>query len=451
MTVAEVVIATFILLLGIMATFQLFDAATRNTFRAEQSQVALDRAQRELEELRGLEYDQLAMTALPAGSSDPNDPRDRVAGTTFDVQRGGGDSRPMVYNGGSKYGGGTISGGVVNPGPEPFTSGDVSGNIYRFIVWQDDPTCAATCPGPQDMKRIAVAVTLDDVAVSYQRSYVEQQSEFVDPNDSVISDLEPGEGNEITAEQFWLSDTPCEPNGSTNRVVPLADHPLHNTLGTCADGLRIGSTPGAPDALLLNQPPDTDPGDPGLPNPRDYSNDAYLEPVPDTDRGVQILRQPGPGCDYSPAAPPEAEAQIHRWVSDPVPQAFRMTGKAVLEVSTRAINDAHHRGRICVYLFVRQETPGPVPTVTDTPILNAATLSPFFIYQPGGGSFWPRNAWTKIRIQMNFNTVNIAPGLRLGMAISVDRTTTDVDALQFIYDHHIYPSRLEIDTTTPLN
>ena len=33
MTVAEVVIATFILLLGIMATFQLFDAATRNTFR----------------------------------------------------------------------------------------------------------------------------------------------------------------------------------------------------------------------------------------------------------------------------------------------------------------------------------------------------------------------------------------------------------------------------------
>ena len=47
----------------------------------------------------------------------------------------------MVYNGGSKYGGGTISGGVVNPGPEPFTSGDVSGNIYRFIVWQDDPTC----------------------------------------------------------------------------------------------------------------------------------------------------------------------------------------------------------------------------------------------------------------------------------------------------------------------
>ena len=136
--------------------------------------------------------------------------------------------------------------------------------------------------------------------------------------------------------------------------------------------------------MLLNQPPDTDPGDPGLPNPRDYSNDAYLEPVPDTDRGVQILRQPGPGCDYSPAAPPAAEAQIHRWVSDPVPQAFRMTGKAVLEVSTRAINDANHRGRICVYLFVRQETPGPVPTVTDTPILNAATLSPFFTYESGG-------------------------------------------------------------------
>ena len=51
---------------------------------------------------------------------------------------------------------------------------------------------------------------------------------------------------------------------------------------------------------------------------------------------------------------------------------------------------------------------------------------------------------------MNFGTVNIAPGLRLRMAISVDRTTTDVDALQFIYDHHIC-ERARIDTTTPLN
>ena len=73
----------------------------------------------------------------------------------------------MVYNGGSGYGGGTISGGVVNPGPEPFTSGDVSGNIplhrlagrphlHRHLPW--------AAP-----KRIAVAVMLDDVAVSYQQ------------------------------------------------------------------------------------------------------------------------------------------------------------------------------------------------------------------------------------------------------------------------------------------
>ena len=75
LTVVEVVIATFILLLGILASFQVFDAATRNTYRAEQTQVAQDRVQRELEELRDLDYDQVAMTAAPAASGSPNDPR----------------------------------------------------------------------------------------------------------------------------------------------------------------------------------------------------------------------------------------------------------------------------------------------------------------------------------------------------------------------------------------
>ena len=60
-----------------------------------------------------------------------------------------------------------------------------------------------------------------------------------------------------------------------------------------------------------------------------------------------------------------------------------MTGKAVLQVSTRAINDANHRGRICVYLFVRQEALTRLPGSPNTPILNAATLSPFFTYEPG--------------------------------------------------------------------
>src|SRR5262245_37891397 len=80
MTIAEVTIAAFILLLGVMATFQMFDAATRNTFRSEQTQVALDQAQRELEEVRALDHNQVALTSAPTTSPDSNDPRHRVAG-----------------------------------------------------------------------------------------------------------------------------------------------------------------------------------------------------------------------------------------------------------------------------------------------------------------------------------------------------------------------------------
>jgi hypothetical protein len=144
---------------------------------------------------------------------------------------------------------------------------------------------------------------------------------------------------------------------------------------------------------------------------------------------------------------------IHRWVSDPVTQPFQMTGKAVLEFYTRAIEDFLHKGKICIYLFVRAEsTPLPPlpPIATDLPILNSATFNPYYTYQPGGSGFWPRNAWAKIRFQMNFTPLTLVPGRRLGIALSVDRTTTDVDALQFVYEHHVFPTRLEVDTTTPI-
>lgn len=39
---------------------------------------------------------------------------------------------------------------------------------------------------------------------------------------------------------------------------------------------------------------------------------------------------------------------------------------------------------------------------------------------------------------------------RLGVAISVERGHTADEALSFMYDHPNYPSRLEIDTSTPI-
>ena len=451
MTIAEVTIAAFILLLGILATFQMFDAATRNTYRSEQTQVGLDRAQRELEEMRALTYDEAAMISAPAAVGDQNDPRSRVSGTQFDLARdAASDPGEMVYNGSSRYPTGVVSGGVVNPGPEPFQSGDVSGDIYRFVVWRNDESCDQfACPGTQDYKELVVAIRLDQVAISYDRPYIEVHTRIADPEESVLNSEPPPGGSEVVAQQMWLSNTPCEADGSTARVVPLADNLLHNSLGTCANGIQTGAAPGAPDALLFRSPPDTDPSEPGLPEPWDYASDAYLEPDPNTDRGVQILEGASNGCSYTPSGA-TPYARTHRWVSDPFPSDFSVTGGAVLEFYTRAINDANHRGKLCVFLFRRTESGGSPPLATDSMLLNTVTLQPYFVYAPGGGGQWPQNAWQKIRFVMSFPPATILAGQRLGLAISVERQDTNADAIQILYEHHLYPSRLEVDTTTPL-
>jgi hypothetical protein len=38
---------------------------------------------------------------------------------------------------------------------------------------------------------------------------------------------------------------------------------------------------------------------------------------------------------------------------------------------------------------------------------------------------------------------------RLGVALTVDAGTTPADAIPVMYDHPNYPTRLEVDTTTP--
>ena len=125
-TLVEVVVAIMLLGIGMLAVLQVFDASTRSNFRAEQSQVANTVAQRELEEIRTLEYRQIALTAQPTFVDDDNDPRQRVNGTRFDAANNGSFSE-MAYNGSPLEGGGNISSGAIAAGPTDFESGDVTG------------------------------------------------------------------------------------------------------------------------------------------------------------------------------------------------------------------------------------------------------------------------------------------------------------------------------------
>ncbi len=460
-TLIEVMVAAIILVLGALATFGLLGAATKNTQRAKATQVALNRAQQEVEALRSLTVQERALTATPPHSLNPLNPNYRVnaSSATFALQREPpADYRKLVVNGGELYGGsgeeGVISGGVVDPGPTHFESGDVSGDVYRYLVWRNDESCSEeACPGTQDYKGIVVAVKLDTPASQVgERGYVEVQSDFVDATDSAANDPAPGpNGGVVTAQQFFLSDTPCAAGGSTEREEITSDHLLHNTLGVCADGPQTGGAQGAPDSLLPGGPPDPAPADPANPPLYDYADDSYLEPTPDTDKGVQIARDDTSGCHYVPTGTTYPESQVHRWVTDPMELAFSMEGQVTIEFYTRTLNDALYTGTLCVYLFDRHEEGEPV-VGTDTQLTNTAGSTAYWTYTPEGNGYWPRNAWTKVRLTMNFQNAprTIDAGDRLGVALSVDPANTPADAIPIMYDHPNHPTRLEVDTNTPI-
>jgi type II secretory pathway pseudopilin PulG len=461
-TIIEVLVAAVILVIGALTTFGLLSAATKNTERAKATQVALDLAQQELEALRSLHNEELALTSTPAHSTDPLNPNYRVSNGDFAVVREPrGTYQPLVVEGGEIEGEPekTIEGGAVKPS-ESFEIGDVSGTIHRYVVWRNDEACGSECPTSQDFKQIIVAIKLNTPGnQSGERGYVEAQSDFVDPTDSKKKDPTPNSNGElVTAQQFFLTDTPCSAGGETERQEIAGDHLIHNTLGTCASGVQMETTPGetlpgAPDALVLGGPPDPTPEDPTTPAFYDYSNDSYLEPSPDTDHGVQILTGQEKGCYYSPTGT-HPEAQVHRWVTDPMKSEFKMTEKVTLEFYSRTlVSTEDTTGRLCVFLYKREESEETGSLVaTDTLLTNKVGGTPYWTYTPERNEYWPRTEWKKIRLTMTFNEApyTIPKGDRLGVALSVEEENTPAEAIPIMYDHPNYPTRIEVDTSTPI-
>lgn len=451
-TIVEVLVAILIVSIGAMATFTLLSAATRNAQRVEASQVALEYAEQELEYLRSLEDKQLALETAPQPSSNPNSPNYRVSGHTFALSRQPvGTYRDLVVHNDTLWGGGRVTGGSVSSGPSSFTSGDVSGRVYRYIVWRNDEKCSeANCPGPEDYKQIIVAVRINTPpSQAAERGYVEVQSNFVSPTDNKDNDPLPGaNGKVITAQQFFMTDTACSPSGATTRQEPTANHLLHNTLGTCASGSQTGTTKGAPDALVLGSPPDPEPEDINVPGRYDYANDSYLDTSPDAGVGVQILKDDTNGCHYTPVNTTNPQARVHRWVTDPMPNDFILNGTVTLEVFTQSINNAQSPGKLCIYLFKRHETGSP-PVATDTMLTDSFGGSPYWYFYES--PIWTTELKPKT-LTMTFSGApyTIPAGDRLGVAFGVDRQFTSADALSFMYDHPQAPTRIEVDTSTPL-
>jgi hypothetical protein len=453
LTIVEVVVAGLILVAGALGVLGIIDSATRNTFRAEQSQVVANVLQGEMEKLRQIPYAELALTKLPADSGDANDPNSRMASTSFYYTgRNETGLKPLVYNG-SANGKDTIEEGTVDPGPTPFQVGDIQGTVSRFVVWDTCPS--ALCQDKRHLKRVVVAVRLDGTASGGQnRSYQEVQGQFVDPQvePQTFPNQEPG-GSDTIPWTLFLTDTPCS---ESEWHQPAGGHSTHNTRGDCADGLSEENTPGAPDLLWpdgWDEEGEEEIKDPGF----DYS--VEIEPQPAEDEGLQVL--PGGACSTmtplatgaatAPDADPDTFRKVHRWLSPPVPDGespddVLLTGEGTLTLWTRTINSAVYGGRVCAWLFVRSydET-----TVTDTVAINLGP--PLSLHFNHFASAWPSSGWTEVSIPLSFGyaeeggALPVEPGSRLGLGLSVDESTPT--GLQFIYDSPSFDSKLHLETT----
>lgn len=460
-TVIEAVMAAMILVIGGIAVLTAVETAARSTFRAEQSQVQINALQEEIERIRDLPFESVALTSVPTHAADQRHPDWRVSGTSFALERDGTQLRQLVYQGSALQGGGTITQAGVAHGPTRFQNGDVSGDIYRYVVWLNDDTCPeALCPGAQDKKRVIVAAVTDPTASGGTRVYQEVHTDLTDPEaERAVDALPPGGGDEDPRWQFWLTDTPCN---NTSRQPIVAHHLTHNTLGACGAGMTTGETAGAPD-LMFTEAAQLDPNHPPENQPLyDYATDVEPNVNPLNDRGLQ-MKVPsgllsGTGClplDLGGITEDDKQWKMHKWLSPAIPNGYDvlLDGRGTLRLWTQTINGAVHPGRICVYLFTRQLNELGVPV--DTPVVNLDAPGALDHF-PYAEASWPSGDWGEINIPMHFaaaddGAIRLLPGTRLGLAIAVHRSgTLPGDGLQFNYDTPSFESVLELETRSLL-
>jgi len=349
-----------------------------------------------------------------------------------------------------------VSGGTVDPGPTPFQTGSVKGNVYRFLTWEQDSACD-NC-ADRWSKRVVVAVVLERTAPGGTRAYQEIQGNAGNP-DAGLSNCPTGSsgctnpgGTDETPWTFWLTDTPCS---FDTRQLPPGDHLNHNTLGICENGLHTGSTAGAPD-LMFTQAAQCVNGGCDQPQPQyDYATDVEPAQNPGQDTGLQEkipanAVSGNQGCPDDPSSPSGLGGTpyfyLHKWLSPMVPSGFDITlsGTGELDLWTQTVDGAVHGGRICAWLFVRSGTTDTYAVNADAPGGHTA-----FIYAQ---SSWPSNAWTEIHVPLHLSSLpGLTSGSRLGLILGVERGgTLPGDGLQFMYDEPSFDSRLEINTRSLL-
>jgi prepilin-type N-terminal cleavage/methylation domain-containing protein len=433
-TLVEVLIAVVVMSFGVAATMRVFGAAGRTTVRAQQHEVGVQQAQAELDRLGALSYGELALTSTPPSSSDPKHPGNKVSGGNFAVRADLSEALVMVPESGNTA--------KVEPGPQPFAVGaggaTVTGNLYRYVTWRDESCPLNLCDGAQNTKRVIVAVTLDPIATGTAAAPIWVSTILVDPETAPPgSQAPPGGGptggDPVTADSFYLYDTPC---GQGTRQPQTGSHPTRDTASTGA-AATDNSTCEHPSAghqpdLMGGSAPPGDINTPGYEYSSDLAGD-YVGGLAMVNAGTSCARSYAAADAEDPEGP--SKWSVHAWSTGPMPRIYQLDGQVTLSLFTSMMGGTSGSGRLCATLVDRAVASG-VPTDR---VLGAA------VYDLPS---WPL---TMRRVTFTFNLTQadeVPTGDRLVLVLHLRQESAHDVA--FLYDHPLYPSLLEVATPTPL-
>ena len=442
-TMVEVLIAMTLISVGIAATLGVFGSAGRTTVVAQQGDIAAQQAQAAIDQISTMNYGKVGLTSTPASSTDPKNPGYRISGSTLLIRTGLTENFVLSSDAGQ-------SGAAIDPTPTTFSvgsgSGTVTGKVYRYVTWRDESCQTGLCDGTQNTKRITVAVTVDPTGTNPTMAPTWLSEVLPDP-----AALPPGTkasgststgSNPVTAQNFYLYDTRC---GQSTRQAPSASHATHNTASfgyspnwyvTDFSSCETTNTSMQSDLMGTTVPS-------GTSSTPLYT---YSTDLAGSYSGGLAMKRGVTACptyyydvrDTTNASAAANEWSVHEWNTPLFATNFGINGQATVSLFTSTLGGVAAKGVVCAtvadrYTFAYNGGYYPIDRVI-------------------GSTTYTLNNWPTTTRRNNFtfalpDDTDVLAGHRLVLVLAVKSDSTS--DLNFLYDHPLYPSLLEVATDTP--
>lgn len=435
-TTIELLLAVLIGSAGVIALVGTFDVSQRVTNYAEMKEAASHVAEQKMEELRAVDYAELALDGTPAASADPESPAYYVGGTGTTYrwnQASNADAdhtEPLVVD---------AVAGTVPATVEAWNDGRIKGKVFRYV------TCAAATvqeceQGPETSayKRVTVAVTVDNKLGPREPILVSTvignpstaNGEGANPLDSPNTQCE-NEGVVVecshsvagSVRTWYLYDTPAT---ALDRQEIAGSHPTHPTVapaGTCTAADTTGCP--VPDLMGLDPAPDAQ----IVPPLYNYSNEITGGSTP----GGTVIRRDA-ACTGTVTTTDNTKG--HMWVTAPLAAPITVTGDIALSVSTQTFNGVTAGATLCVRLY---NVPGNISNLVASPPTAIGS----------GGYALPSWPSTASELGFSLDVLGAAPGVpvpagnRLGVRMWA-AASASAD-LVVLYDHAVHQSFVQIN------